>query len=336
MPDSNPIRMGLIGAGIFARDAHLPALQELGAEIYKITAICSRTKESATRLAKEIPYPVEITTDIATLLARDDVDAVNIMLPIDLMPSVVQMALDSGKHVISEKPVAPDVKTGKELLSNYKADCVWMVAENFRYQETFIRAAELIKNGEIGKPLLANWTTHIPFTADNKYYHTDWRRDGSFPGGIFLDGGVHSIAVLRLLFGEITKVNAFATYDRSDLPGINTISSNLEFDSGLIANYSVTFSAAKYWSSPLTVCGEDGLLEVDFDKIAIIKNDESHTISFNDINNVRAELSAFAASINDGSHHLNSPEQALQDVAIIEALLQATKIGQSVIPERIV
>ena len=34
MPDSNPIRMGLIGAGIFARDAHLPALQELGAEIY--------------------------------------------------------------------------------------------------------------------------------------------------------------------------------------------------------------------------------------------------------------------------------------------------------------
>ena len=98
----------------------------------------------------------------------------------------------------------------------------------------------------------------------------------------------------------------------------------------------MTFSAATYWSSPLTVCGEDGSLRIDFEEIEVVRGNETHTIRFDDINNVRAELSAFATSIRDGSLHRNSPEQALQDVAIIEALLQATKIGQSVEPERIV
>lgn len=337
MSSKEPVRIGFIGAGIFARDAHIPAINELGPDVFKIVAICSRTEASANACAAKLPYPVEITTDMDGLLSRDDIDAVNLVLPIDLMPSVTEKALASGKHVISEKPVAPDVATGRQLLAQYNGERVWMVAENFRYHDTFIRAAELITDGAIGRPLLGNWTFHIPFTPGFLYYSTPWRLEGRYPGGSFLDGGVHNIAALRLLFGEARRVNALATYDREDMPGVATISNTMEFDSGAIVNLSVTFSApGEFWTSPVIVCGDKGTMRVDFEKVELVRGNQKQTIHIDGINNVRNEFAAFAAAIRDGQPHSNTPQQALQDVALVEAALRAAETGETVVPERIV
>ena len=102
---TDPIRMAIIGAGIFARDAHIPALVALRNR-FQIVAIASRTLESAQARAAEVPYSVETTTDIPSLLAREDIEAINVVLPVRVQPPVLEAALKSGKHILSEKPIA--------------------------------------------------------------------------------------------------------------------------------------------------------------------------------------------------------------------------------------
>ena len=90
-----PIRLALIGAGVFARDAHLPSLLR-HPDRFQIVAIYSRTKDTAHSLAEQIPYPVEIFTDLDELLARPDIEAVEILMPITAMPDAISKTLASG------------------------------------------------------------------------------------------------------------------------------------------------------------------------------------------------------------------------------------------------
>src|SRR5690554_3940609 len=93
-----PIRIAIVGAGIFAHDVHLPAIQSLS-DRYELVAVCSRTAESAQKLADAAGKPLDITTDYDALLARDDIDAIDVVVTINLLPDFVEKALASGKHV---------------------------------------------------------------------------------------------------------------------------------------------------------------------------------------------------------------------------------------------
>ena len=80
-PESpRPIRLALIGAGIFARDAHAPSLERLR-DRFEIVAVCSRTLDSATSLAARFSADVAATTDLPILLDHADLEAVSIVLP---------------------------------------------------------------------------------------------------------------------------------------------------------------------------------------------------------------------------------------------------------------
>jgi predicted dehydrogenase len=332
MPNQQPIRIAIIGAGIFARDAHIPAMQALG-DTFEIVAVCGRREESAKALADKLPGKVDIYTDIAAVLARQDIEAVDILLPISTMPSTVEMALAAGKHVVSEKPIGPDVATSRQLIAK-QTDKVWMVAENWRYDEAFVQANEVLKKGEIGKIVMVNFASHERVDPQLKYYHTGWRRDNSFPGGFLLDGGVHNIACIRMLLGEIASVSAAVTQVRPDLPPADTLTATLTFESGLLGAYYVTFAAAAPWQGGLSIVGEQGSLRVHPGGYELTTNGQTHSVSTprDDINR---ELAAFAAAIRDGVPHRDTPEEATRDVAVIEAMLKSGQTGNSVKPEKI-
>lgn len=337
MANKHPIRLALIGAGIFARDVHLPALLKRQDQ-FEITAIYSRTESSAASLARQVPHPVEIYTDSAALLARDDVEAVDILLPIDVMPDFIRLALQAGKHVISEKPIAPDLATGRQLVASYaeQAGQVWLVGENWRYEDAFRQAAEIVHAGQIGRPLLCHWALHIPITPENKYYHTTWRRSGVVPGGFLLDVGVHHVAALRMLLGEIAEVSAVTREISADLPPVDTLAATFRFESGLIGTYLITFATQAPWPPALHVTGDNGSLRVYRRELQLTRDGSTRNIPVTAHQGVAAELAAFAAAIRRQQPHRNSPQEALQDLAVIEALVRSAEAGRSVTPERIV
>ncbi len=332
---NRPIRLALLGAGIFARDAHLPALQGLE-DVFEVTAIWSRSEGSARALAERVNHPVTLYTDMEALLASPDIEAVDVILPIGVQPVVIAAALAAGKHVLSEKPMAPDVATGRQLLEVYARypGLIWDVAENWRYSPAIMRSAELIASQEIGRAYLLNWALHIPVTTENKYYHTSWRRDGSFPGGFLLDAGVHHMAALRMLLGEVTEVSAMISSVREDLPPADTLTATLRFASGALANYTVTYAARTAWPDPITVVGDAGALQITVaEKVEFFHGDTVRVLEPAGPDSISAEMGAFAAAIRGRGVRRNTPQEALRDVALMEALLQSAERGTKVTPE---
>lgn len=329
---SEPIRLALVGAGIFARDAHVPALKSLGelpGERFEIVAVYSRSRATADAMLPLLPGKPDVYTDLSQLLQRTDIEAVDVLLPIEALPAAIDMALAAGKHVISEKPIAPDVASGRQLVNIYRnhPGQAWMVAENIRYTAAFQRAAEIVRSGEIGQILLVDWAIHNSVTPANKYYHTEWRRSGTFPGGFLMDGGVHHVAAYRMIAGEIVSVSAEARQMRADLPPADTLTASLQFASGLLGSYAVTYTAVT--SSPTLMCivGDKGMVRVNGYSLEVTTDEAPLNESIGERDDIAAELAAFADAVRLGTPHVNSPLEALRDVAVVEAMLQSARTG---------
>jgi predicted dehydrogenase len=131
-----------------------PAVEAAKTLILK--AVYSRSLKSAKTITADSPN-VDLYSDdsgsgksLDDLLARSDIQAVIIALPIKNQPEYVRKALLAGKHVLSEKPIAENVKDAKELLKWYRSEIdtkkvTWGVAENFRYLASYDRAAEAVR-----------------------------------------------------------------------------------------------------------------------------------------------------------------------------------------------
>lgn len=324
------IRIALVGSGIFARETHVPALLRLGDE-FEVAAIYSRKRANAESLAELLPNAATLHTDVDELLADPNLDAVDLVLPIQHQPAVIEKALLAGKHVISEKPIAPDVATARRLIDLYRGGSnrqIWMVAENWRYESAFMRAAALVAEGAVGKPLTCSWSLHLPVNPANKYYHTEWRRSGEFPGGFLMDGGVHHVAVMRLILGEIERVAATVAQVSADLPPADTLAATVHFAGGAVGTYLVTYAASAPWPGAFTVTGDAGSLRVDRGLIELAAGGEVQPIETNGRDGVQGELSAFAAAVRVNAAHRNTPEEGLRDVAVVEAMLRSAASGQ--------
>lgn len=327
------VRLALIGSGIFARDAHLPALLELQ-DSFTVAAVFSRSADKAQALAARAALPGEpppaVYTDLAALLARDDIEAVDIILPIPAQAEIVAQAIAAGKHVVSEKPIAPTHAEAQQLIDLHRRHPaqVWMVAENWRYEEAFVRAAELLRTGAIGRPIAAHWTQYALMDPGNKYYVTPWRRSGEVAGGLLLDSGVHYVAVLRMLLGEVASVSAVVTQARADLPPMDTMAATLRFESGVLATYLCTYAASAPKGTALTVAGSTGSLYVERGRIELTAEGATQVIPCGIYTGVREELAAFAAAVQVGAPQRNSPAEALRDLRVIEAMLSAAEEGR--------
>jgi len=329
---TQPVRLAIIGAGIFARDAHVPALLALGDQV-EIVAIWSRTTANAAALAASIGKQTggtpDVEVDLDTLLARADVEAVDIVLPIDSQPAVLRKAWRAGKHVISEKPIAPTVEEARSMIAEWRQTGVnWSIAENWRYESAFVAAREVMAQGAIGKIISVSWAVHSPATPDNAYFHTGWRREGGFPGGYLLDAGVHRTALIRAVAGEVKAVQAFVAHNNPDLPPSDTVAATLHFENGALGTYLSSHADTPRVLPPLQVVGDAGILRVDRGFVEIERPGGVERREFPAGDGVQRELAAFFTALRGGTPHLNTPEEAFGDLAIIEAMLKSGVTGK--------
>lgn len=319
-----PIRVALVGAGIFIKDAHLPALFALP-HLFEVVAVYSRTIESAKAVAARWPTPPEVTQDLPALLARPDIDAVVIALPIHAQAEAVELALRADKHVLSEKPIAATTRQAHALLDLYalRPDSAqqWLVAENWRYAPTILRAAEIIQSGVMGHLAMFHWGIYAGMTPDKPYYQTPWRRNGSHDGGFILDGGIHFIAGLRMMLGDPLHFHAFGRQTRPDLPPLDTLTATFTMANGLLGTVAITYAYATPWPTSLTLVGEHGTLEVNRDSLKLTIHGQVQEQLTGQANGLQAEWEAFAHAITHHTDPLPSLHQTLQDLTLMEALL---------------
>ncbi|GFG27032.1 60S ribosomal protein L32 [Aspergillus udagawae] len=323
------VGVAIIGSGIFAREEHLPAVQ--AAKDFQLKAIYSRSLKSAQDLANGTTGVDLYSEDsgpgkgYADLLAREDIAAVVIALPILVQPDFIRKALTAGKHVLSEKPIGKDIATARDLLQWYHANfdtskILWAVAENFRYMTKFLRTAEEVQ--KLGPVKNFRVNSHALVSTDSKYFKTAWRQTPEYQGGFILDGGVHVIAALRLILGSsdpVTMISAQSCLQQQHLAPLDTVDAVMKTRSGATGVLSLSYGSA-FNDQVFEFDCERGLVALNFDRLTV--KGESNELAF-DGRGVSREVAVFATTIANGGSvdKRQSPEEALADLEIMEKML---------------
>ena len=207
------IRIGLIGYGGIGR-VHaaayraLPFHYGLPAESIQIAGVATSRAETAAQAAAEIGCGFH-TADYHELLARDDIDAVDICTPNNSHHEIVLAAAAAGKHIYCEKPLALNVAEAERMAQAVdRAGVKAQMTFNFRFFPAIMRARQLIDGGFLGRVFSFRGRYHrSSYISSEK--PMSWRlRRAVTGGGALFDLGSHILDLLYSLLGDFTAVNA--------------------------------------------------------------------------------------------------------------------------------
>jgi predicted dehydrogenase len=222
------LRIAVIGCGGIAK-GHLNAMKNLPA---KPVAMVDIDETRARQYAEE--YEADrYHTDIADVLT-DDVDAVIICLPHYLHVGAVIAAAESGKHVLTEKPMAISLKEADNMIEAARRNNVrLMVGQVLRFRGCNVEAKRLIKQGKIGEP--RNIIRRR--LSRSREFRSAWARDPAKAGGWVLYGyGSHEVDMMLWLFDtHASKVFAQARKNNPYWNDYDEISIQMELANGMIA-----------------------------------------------------------------------------------------------------
>lgn len=194
---SRPVRIGLIGAGAVAQVAHLPAYRRL--RNVELIALCDNeiTKLKALKDRTGVSHAV---ASIDELLAIDEIDAVDICLPSDLHRDAVIRCLESGRHVLCEKPLAltpMDVKTIVD--AQRSSGRILLVGMNNRYRGDSILLKSFIEDNALGEIFYARagWLKRRDAFKKGAWHYQRSRAGG----GVLMDLGVQLLDLTLWLCG---------------------------------------------------------------------------------------------------------------------------------------
>jgi predicted dehydrogenase len=205
------VRLGILGIG---NVAPLNAAGYLQDERCEVVALCDPRGEKARAMASRWGVPT-VYTALDELLADDGIDAVEVLTPTHLHREHVLAALEAGKHVSCQKPIANRVDHGIEMTeAARRAGLVFRVSECFFHYPPLVKAKELIASGAIGAPTMLRvktvvGTTDSEFQRDLEPQGYVWRFNAQSPGGHLFDDIVHKYATALWLFDQdVTSVQA--------------------------------------------------------------------------------------------------------------------------------
>ncbi len=198
----NP-NIGLIACGGIT-EQHLKAYRKAG---YKVVALCDVFKERAEKRRSEFYPDASVTTDYHSILARDDIEVVDIAAHPDERVVLIQDALEAGKHVLTQKPFVLDLDVGRHLtdLADEKG-LKLAVNQNGRWAPHFRYITEAIRNGLIGDVAGVHLSVH---------WNHGWIEGSVFEEIkhlILYDFGIHWFDALCCFMGGQKAMRVFASF----------------------------------------------------------------------------------------------------------------------------
>jgi predicted dehydrogenase len=353
-----PLRVGIIGVGMFASYFHVPQLRETGRA--EIAAICRRSPERLA-IASEHLGVTRTYTDWRAMLDHEQLDAVVISTPHAQHAEQSIAALEHGLHVLVDKPLA---LTGSEawrvVEAARRADRVLMVCYASRAGQRLRALKNELDRGLIGRvrqiscatTTYRRWIweddevppdvmqvirehTHLPdeFHADWQAWHRDPAQMGS--GGVFPDLGVYSLDML-LWLADSAPVDVAGLTEKDGLPVECLISVQARLESGALLTLSFTDGPPQpvlAEQQQLMIVGERGTIMDDHDgSYWLYQGGERTPLSQEEPETTIAE--AFVSTILDGRPNLSPGEHAANVVALMEAMYRSAAEGRVVTIEQ--
>jgi UDP-N-acetyl-2-amino-2-deoxyglucuronate dehydrogenase len=249
------LKTALVGVGKVT-EMHARALVNLKES--EFTAVCSRSREKAETFAAK--YNIKPYSDVAEMVTKEKIDVVIICTPHPNHRVPAIAALETGAHVLVEKPLASSLEDCDAMLeaSNRCGKLIGVVCQR-RWYPPAMRVKNAIDEGKIGQPVFG--TVNMLGWRDKAYYDSDpwrgtWQGEG---GGVLVNQAPHQLDMLQWFMGEIDEL--YGQWSNLNHPYIeveDTANAILKFKNGAVANIIVSNSQKPGIFGKVHVHGENG------------------------------------------------------------------------------
>jgi predicted dehydrogenase len=252
------VRFGILGFGLHAAKRLMPGFAL--AQNCRVSALSRRDREQARESARQ--HQIPLAFDSAEELCRSpEVDAVFVTTPNACHLTDVLLAIQCGKPVLCEKPMATKAEECRKMVEAARRSNILLgVAQVFRFEESTARLQERLAQGDIGGVIFAR--SEFSFAAGSAHPRK-WMRDPAVAGGgPVADVGVHCVDALRyILQDEVVRVSASGKVDAHFGAVESAAVLILEFSRATLGTATVSFLAE--YRTPLELVGETGVLYAD-------------------------------------------------------------------------
>ncbi|NLY30214.1 MAG: Gfo/Idh/MocA family oxidoreductase [Firmicutes bacterium] len=356
---SKKLRVGIVGVGGIANGKHMPSLAKL--DNVEMVAFCDVIKERAEKGAHQYGTPdAKVFTDYRDLVALEDLDVVHVLTPNDVHSEITVAALEAGKHVMCEKPMAINSeqalamveaaeRTGKKLTIGYQ--------NRFRADSQYLK--RLCEAGELGEIYFAKALAVRRRGVPTWGIFLDAERQG---GGPLIDIGTHAldltlwftnnykpVSVMGVTYRKLADTenaaNPWGPWDPKEFTTEDSAFGFVQFENGMtvILEASWALNTLQVGEAMTVLCGTKAGADM-FDGLRI--NGEKFSKLYTTKPALRGEGVAFYEAVHEDAgfaeakHWIDSivndteplvkPREAYVVTQILEAIYESAKTGKPV------
>jgi predicted dehydrogenase len=319
---SGQVRIGILGAARIAPTALInPAKQN--ADVV-VAAVAARDASRAHTFADKHNI-ARVHDDYDKLIADPAIDAVYNPLPNGLHGKWTRAALAAGKHVLCEKPFAANAVEAREIAElAAKSDRVVMEAFHYRYHPLTLRVEQIIASGELGNlnRVEAALCFPLPMFSDIRYNY-------SLAGGATMDAGCYAVHMVRTFGGstpEVVSAQAKLRDPRVD----RAMTAELRFAGGHTGRVRCSMWSSRLLQISARVVGDVGEVRVVnpvlpqiFHRLVVRSADGKRVERFPRRASYAYQLDVFAAAVLRGEPVKTTPQDAIENMTVIDAIYRA-------------
>ena len=349
------LNVGVIGIGVIATTKHIPAL--LKREDVKITAICDIDTAKAEKAKADLGLTdATVYADYKEVCTDPSIDVIHVCTPNPLHHDITMLALNNGKHVHCEKPLALTYKDAREMVDTAKAKGLKLTSgTQWRYNPAPMKMKKMVEDGVFGDIYYVKSSQLRPRRLPAYGVYTSKAGNG---GGVLLDGGPHSIdlpmwltdnydvkSVYGVTFDKMKNFpegNDLGPWDPNNFDVEDTAIAMINMKNGMTI-YMETAWATNLQQSAIGVVAEIGGNKAGADMVGPGFENHVRTTRVVDgklttttekieepMNMNQYDIDHWIDAIQNDGEPAVLPEQAATVVRVIEAIYESAKTGQVV------
>lgn len=356
---SKTYKIAIIGCGGIANGKHMPSLKKLNN--IEMVAFCDIVEEKANEAAKQYgSADAKVYTDFADVLADPSIDIVHVCTPNDSHARIAIAALEAGKHVMCEKPMAKTAEEAQQMVDAAKrTDKKLTIGYNNRFRSDSQHLKKLCEDGELGDIYMAKAHAIRRRAVPTWGVFLDEEKQG---GGPLIDIGTHALdltlwmmnnykpkVVLGKAYHKLSQrenaANAWGPWDPAKFTVEDSAFGMIVMEDGatIILESSWALNTLEVDEAKCTLCGTEGGADM---KGGLRINGEQNSrlftkevelnaggVAFYDGNAENAadlEMKMWIEAIDQDKEPVVTPEQAFVVSQILEAIYESSKTGKAV------
>ena len=253
------VKFALVGCGRIAAN-HFGAIEKHAdrCELVDICDVSPDVRKATAERTKATPH-----ASLTAMLEKTDADCVILTTPSGLHPSQAIQVAKSGRHVLTEKPMATRWKDGRDMVDACDAAGVRLfVVKQNRRNATLQLLKRAVEEGRFGR--IYSVAINVFWTRPQDYYDSaKWRGTCEFDGGAFTNQASHYIDLLDWIIGPVESVMAFTGTLARHIEVEDTGVAALRWRSGAVGTLNVTMlTYPKNFEGSITILGEKGTVRI--------------------------------------------------------------------------